>query len=42
MFEGRICTIDSVVGHFGHSVYNEASWFGKSVTICEYIGERTT
>lgn len=42
MFEGRICTMDSVVGHLGPSVDNVVSWFGKSVTICEYIGERTT
>jgi hypothetical protein len=42
MFEGRIFTMDSVVGHLGHSVDNVVSWFGKNVTICEYIGKRTT
>jgi hypothetical protein len=42
MFEGRICAMDSVVGHLGHSVDNLVSWFGKSVPICEYIDERTT
>ena len=41
MFEGRICTMDSVVGHLGHSIDNVVCWSGKSVTICEYIGERT-
>jgi len=42
MFEGQICTMDSFVGHLGHSIDNVVSWFGKSVTVCEYIGERIT
>jgi S-adenosylhomocysteine hydrolase len=41
MFEGRLCNLNSVAGHPGHSVDNIVSWFSKGVTICEYIGERT-